>query len=148
MKVEVAYARPDVQVILEVEVAEGATVEEAIRRSGILERFPEIDLSAQKVGVFARVVPLSQTLREWDRVEIYRPLIADPKAARRRRARKDGANEDGPRKGGANKDGPRKEGARKEGARKQGAREPLANKRGTGQEGAGEAAPAAEKPAE
>ncbi|MFW5954688.1 MAG: RnfH family protein [Guyparkeria sp.] len=89
MKVEVAYARPDVQVILEVDVPEGATVEEAIRKSGVLERFPEIDLSSQKVGIFGKVAPLSQALREWDRVEIYRPLIADPKAARRQRARRD-----------------------------------------------------------
>ncbi|MFI9651165.1 RnfH family protein [Guyparkeria halopsychrophila] len=87
--------------LLEVDVAEGATVEEAIRRSGILERFPEIDLSKQKVGVFAKVAPLSQVLREWDRVEIYRPLIADPKAARRQRAQKDGARarNDGARAG-------------------------------------------------
>lgn len=99
MKVEVAYARPDVQMLLEVDVAERATVEEAIRRSGILERFPEIDLSQQKVGVFAKVVPLSQALREWDRVEIYRPLIADPKAARRQRAQKDGARKDEARPG-------------------------------------------------
>ncbi len=99
MKVEVAYARPDVQMILEVDVAEGTTVEEAIRLSGILERFPEIDLSKQKVGVFAKVAPLSQALREWDRVEIYRPLIADPKAARRQRAQEDGARKDGSKKG-------------------------------------------------
>lgn len=100
MKVEVAYARPDVQVILEVDVPEGATVEEAIRRSGILERFPEIDLSSQKVGVFAKVAPLSQPLREWDRVEIYRPLIADPKAARRQRAQKDSARKEGSKREG------------------------------------------------
>ncbi|WP_322522007.1 RnfH family protein [Guyparkeria halophila] len=98
MKAEVAYARPDVQLILEVDVAEGASVEEAIRLSGILERFPEIDLSNQKVGVFAKVAPLSQALREWDRVEIYRPLIADPKAARRQRAQEDGARKDGAKK--------------------------------------------------
>ncbi|MFO7809643.1 RnfH family protein [Guyparkeria sp.] len=98
MKVEVAYARPDVQLILEVDVTEGATVEEAIRLSGILERFPEIDLSKQKVGVFAKVAPLSQALREWDRVEIYRPLIADPKAARRQRAQEDVARKDGAKK--------------------------------------------------
>lgn len=90
MKVEVAYARPDVQIILEVDVPEGATVEEAIRKSGVLDRFPEIDLSNQKVGIFGKVAPLSQQMREWDRVEIYRPLIADPKAARRQRAKKDG----------------------------------------------------------
>lgn len=101
MKVEVAYARPDVQLILEVDVAEGATVEEAIRLSGILERFPEIDLSKQKVGVFAKVVPLSQALHDWDRVEIYRPLIADPKAARRQRAQEDGARKDEAKKDGA-----------------------------------------------
>lgn len=89
MRVEVAYARPDVQVILEVDVPEGATAEEAIRASGILERFPEIDLSEQKVGIFSKVAPLSKELREWDRVEIYRKLIADPKAARRQRAQKD-----------------------------------------------------------
>jgi len=90
VRVEVAYARPAVQVLLEVDVADGATVEEAIRKSGIIERFPEIDLASQKVGVFSKVAPLSQALREWDRVEIYRPLIADPKAARRERAQKDG----------------------------------------------------------
>jgi len=89
VKVEVAYARPDVQVILEVDVPEGATAEEAIRASDILERFPEIDLAKQKVGIFSKVAPLSKELREWDRVEIYRPLIADPKAARRQRAEKD-----------------------------------------------------------
>ncbi len=103
MKVEVAYARPDVQVILEVDVAEGTTAEEAVRSSGVLERFPEIDLSRQKIGVFGKVAPLSQTLREWDRVEIYRPLIADPKAARRQRAQKEGGGKIGPenRKAGA-----------------------------------------------
>jgi len=90
MRVEVAYAKPDVQVLLEQDVPEGATVEEAIRLSGILERFPEIDLSTQKVGVFGKVTPLTKTLQERDRVEIYRPLIADPKAARRQRAKKGG----------------------------------------------------------
>lgn len=89
MKAEVAYARPDVQVILEVDVPQGATAEEAIRASGILERFPEIDLAKQKVGIFSKVAPLSKELHEWDRVEIYRALIADPKAARRQRAQRD-----------------------------------------------------------
>jgi hypothetical protein len=93
MKVEVAYAKPEVQVLLEEEVPEGATIEEAIRRSGILERFPEIDLSTQKVGIFGKIAPLDKTLQERDRVEIYRPLIADPKAARRQRAKKDGQAE-------------------------------------------------------
>jgi len=88
MKVEVAYARPDVQILLEQDVPEGATVEEVIQLSGILARFPEIDLSKQKVGVFGKVAPLNKPLQERDRVEIYRPLIADPKAARRQRAKK------------------------------------------------------------
>lgn len=88
MKVEIAYARPDVQVILPLQVTEATTVETAIRRSGILERFPEIDLSQNKVGIFSKPCKLEQTLREGDRVEIYRPLIADPKESRRNRAAK------------------------------------------------------------
>ncbi len=85
--VEVAYARPDVQVLLPVELEAGATVEEAVRRSGVLERFPEIDLGGRnKVGIWGRVTRLNQPLRDGDRVEIYRPLIADPKEVRRQRA--------------------------------------------------------------
>ena len=85
--VEVAYARPDVQVLLPVELEPGATVEEAVRRSGVLERFPEIDLGGRnKVGIWGKVTKLTQPLRDGDRVEIYRPLIADPKEVRRRRA--------------------------------------------------------------
>ena len=84
--VEVAFALPDQQVILETEVADGSTVEEVIRASGILEQFPEIDLSANKVGVFGKISKLSNTVRSRDRVEIYRPLIADPKEVRKKRA--------------------------------------------------------------
>ena len=84
--VEVAYALPDRQTLLRLEVPEGTTVEEAIRRSGILERHPEIDLEGSKIGIFAKPVPASRVLREGDRVEIYRPLIADPKAVRKQRA--------------------------------------------------------------
>lgn len=86
MKVEVAYARPDEQVILSLEVGDGATLETAIQQSGILERFPEIDLKTNKVGVFGKLSKLDAALREGDRVEIYRPLIADPKAIRKQRA--------------------------------------------------------------
>lgn len=86
MRIEVAYARPDEQVILELEVEESVTVEEAIRRSGILDRFPEIDLQVNKVGVFSKLTGLDQGLQAGDRVEIYRKLIADPKQARRQRA--------------------------------------------------------------
>ena len=84
--VEVAYARPDEQVIVPLQMAAGATVEEAIRRSGVLDRFPEIDLAQAKVGVFGKVGRLDQVLGSGDRVEIYRPLIADPKEARKQRA--------------------------------------------------------------
>jgi len=85
-QVEVAYARPDVQVVVSVEVAEGATIREAIERSGLLERFPEIDLEAQRVGVFGKLSKLDASVQARDRVEIYRALIADPKEVRKQRA--------------------------------------------------------------
>ena len=85
-KVEVAYALPESQAILSLEVEEGTTVREAIERSGITERFPEIDLDKNKVGIFGKLTKLDQTLRPKDRVEIYRPLIADPKEVRKQRA--------------------------------------------------------------
>lgn len=84
--VEVAYAKPEEQLILPLEVEPDCTVEEAIRRSGMLERFPEIDLAGSKVGVFGKLTQLTATLNPGDRVEIYRPLIADPKEARKKRA--------------------------------------------------------------
>lgn len=84
--VEVAYALPDRQVILTVFVPEGATAQQAIEQSGILVAFPEVDLAKNKIGIFSRLVPLTQPVQAQDRVEIYRPLIADPKAARRERA--------------------------------------------------------------
>ncbi len=84
--VEVVFALPEQQPILRVQLAEGATVEDAIRASGVLDNFPEIDLSTNKVGIFSKLVKLDETVRDRDRVEIYRPLIADPKAVRRKRA--------------------------------------------------------------
>ncbi len=86
IQVEVAYALPDQQIILPVKVQESCTVEEAIQRSGILERFPEIQLAQTKVGIFSKLTKLDSILRDKDRVEIYRPLIADPKEVRRKRA--------------------------------------------------------------
>lgn len=86
IQVEVAYALPDQQVILTLNVPVGTNVEESIKRSGILERFPEIDLTQNKVGVFSKLTKLDALLRNKDRVEIYRPLIADPKEVRRKRA--------------------------------------------------------------
>ena len=84
--VEVTYALPEQQPLLQVQVNESATVEDAIKASGLLEKFPEIDLSKNKVGIFSKLVKLGDAVRDKDRVEIYRPLIADPKEVRRKRA--------------------------------------------------------------
>lgn len=84
--VEVAYASIDRQVILTVDWKQGLLVEQAIQSSGILTLFPEIDLTLNKVGIFAKVCQLQQSLRRGDRIEIYRPLMIDPKQARRLRA--------------------------------------------------------------
>lgn len=83
IRVEVAYARPDRQVIIPVEVPEDATLEQALILSRIQERCPEIDLVTAEVGIFAKLSKLSSRLRPGDRIEIYRPLIADPKLARK-----------------------------------------------------------------
>ena len=88
MRIEIAYAKPQEQIILSLEIDEETTVETAIRQSGLLQRYAEIDLEKNKVGIFGKVCKLEQTLREGDRVEVYRPLIADPKEARRSRAAK------------------------------------------------------------
>ena len=84
--VEVAYALAEKQLILGLDVAPDATLEEVIRASGILDKFPEIDLGKNKVGVFGKPGKLGDTLHAGDRVEIYRPLIADPKEVRKQRA--------------------------------------------------------------
>jgi putative ubiquitin-RnfH superfamily antitoxin RatB of RatAB toxin-antitoxin module len=86
ISVEVAYARPDKQLILPVQVAEGSTAAEAVAHSGIREHFPEIELENLKLGIFGKLTKTTTALRAGDRVEIYRPLIADPKEVRRRRA--------------------------------------------------------------
>ena len=86
--IEVIYALPEEQILYSLDVEQGATVEQAIKLSGILEKYPEIDLAKNKVGVFGKATKLDQALRDKDRVEIYRPLIADPKESRRKRAEK------------------------------------------------------------
>jgi putative ubiquitin-RnfH superfamily antitoxin RatB of RatAB toxin-antitoxin module len=86
IEVEVAFARPDTQLIISVEVSPDATVEEVIKASGIMDKFPEIDLGVNKVGIFGKLTKLGNTLRQGDRIEIYRKLIADPKEVRRQRA--------------------------------------------------------------
>jgi putative ubiquitin-RnfH superfamily antitoxin RatB of RatAB toxin-antitoxin module len=84
--VEVVYATPTRQEIIEVSVRPGKTVEQVIRASNLLTRFPEIDLTRQRVGIFGVIAHLQDAVHDGDRVEIYRPLVADPKEARRVRA--------------------------------------------------------------
>lgn len=88
IKVEVAYAAPHSQEIVELEVKEGITVEEAIVQSKIKDLYPEIDLEQNKVGIFGKLNKLDYVLKPGDRIEIYRPLIADPKEMRKQRAEK------------------------------------------------------------
>jgi len=88
LRVDVVYAKPDIQIVIELKMPPGTTVTQAIRRSGLLERFPEIDLEKHGVGVFGELAGLNDSLRDGDRVEIYRPLLADPKVTRRARAAK------------------------------------------------------------
>lgn len=82
--VSVAYADPDKHVWLNVQVAQGVTVRDAIEQSGLLERFPSIDLNTQKVGIFGKLTKLDAPVNEGDRIEVYRPIIADPKKVPRR----------------------------------------------------------------
>ena len=84
--IEVAYALPHKQLIIPIKVKQGTTAEEAINTSGIIKKFPEIDLNVNQIGIFGKLSQKDHVLRERDRVEIYRPLIADPKEIRRQRA--------------------------------------------------------------
>jgi len=85
LKVQVCYASEGVQFLRELQVEPGTTLEQAVRLSGVLTATPEIDLDKMVVGIYAKKKTLDTVLRAHDRVEIYRPLIADPKNARRRR---------------------------------------------------------------
>ncbi|MCK6375181.1 MAG: RnfH family protein [Zoogloea sp.] len=84
MQIGVAYSEPGNQIWVTIEVPDTATVTDAIKRSGILDQFPHIDLTKQKVGVFGRLVKPDAALRPGDRVEIYRGIIADPETVPRR----------------------------------------------------------------
>jgi len=86
INVEVAYALPNEQILLAQQVPEGTTVIDAIRSSGVLDKHPEIDLNINKLGIFGKLAKADAVLRDRDRIEIYRPLIADPKEVRRKRA--------------------------------------------------------------
>lgn len=100
IEVEVAYARPDRQRIVRLTVPRGTTLMEAVQRSGITELFPEIDLGAAEVGIFGKVEKhRDRVLRALDRVEIYRPLLIDPKVKRAERAAAQRARASGGRSG-------------------------------------------------
>lgn len=88
INIELIYALPNEQDLITIMVDADSTVESAIKESGILARYPAIDLAVNKVGIFSKAVKLNETLREGDRIEIYRPLIADPKEARKKKALK------------------------------------------------------------
>lgn len=86
MQIEVVYARPERPCCISLNLPVGATVEQALNRSGLLSHCPEIDLTRNKVGIFGQITSLKQPLAPGDRVEVYRPLLCDPKDIRRRRA--------------------------------------------------------------
>jgi len=84
MNIGIAYADKFKQVWLKLDVPAGSTVHQAIEKSGLLEQFPEIDLDRQKIGIFGKITRLDTLLEEGNRVEIYRPIIADPETVERR----------------------------------------------------------------
>jgi putative ubiquitin-RnfH superfamily antitoxin RatB of RatAB toxin-antitoxin module len=84
--IEVVYALPGEQILFRQQLPEGVSVAEAVRLCGILDKYPEIDLAASKLGIFGKLARPDTVLRDRDRVEIYRPLIADPREVRRKRA--------------------------------------------------------------
>lgn len=83
MNVGIVYGTSVKQIWLKMEVPDGSTVQEAIHLSGILEQFPEIDLETQKVGIFGKISKLDKVLENGERVEIYRPITADPETVER-----------------------------------------------------------------
>lgn len=94
MQIGVCYAHAEQQVWMRLDVPENIRVEEAILKSGILKRFPEIDLKKQKVGIFGKLVKLDAEVKEGDRIEIYRPITADLKTVKRRKFADDDEDDD------------------------------------------------------
>lgn len=86
MQIEVVYALPTKSESVKLDLADGSTVLQAVQASGLLERYPEIDVKKNKFGIYAKLAKADAALRDRDRVEIYRPLIADPKEVRKQRA--------------------------------------------------------------
>ena len=86
LSIEIAYALPQKQELVQLKLPVGSTVQQAVEASGLKQKHPEIDLAKNKVGIFGKLSKLDTPLRDRDRVEIYRPLIADPKEVRKKRA--------------------------------------------------------------
>jgi putative ubiquitin-RnfH superfamily antitoxin RatB of RatAB toxin-antitoxin module len=86
IQLEITYAKPERQEIISLKLPVGSTIQQAIEASGLLQRHPEIDLAKAKVGIYGKLSRMDTVVRERDRVEIYRPLIADPKEVRKQRA--------------------------------------------------------------
>ena len=86
MNVGVCYAQADRQIWLKIDVPENSTIAEVIEISGVLSQYPEINLENQKVGIFGKISKLDTTVKDGDRVEIYRKITADPQQVQRRRA--------------------------------------------------------------
>ena len=86
INIEVVYALANEQILLKRSMPTGTTVTEAIQASGVLDKHPEIDLANNKLGIFGKLTKADAVVRDKDRIEIYRPLIADPKEVRRKRA--------------------------------------------------------------
>lgn len=86
INIEVCYALPGQQALVSVKLPAGATLQQALEASGLLDKHPEIDLKKNKFGIYAKLSKPDTVLRDRDRVEIYRPLIADPKEVRKQRA--------------------------------------------------------------
>ncbi len=89
MRISIAYADPEAQFWHKLNLPDGATVRDAIEKSGVLGKYPQIDLEKQKVGVFGKVATLDTALNEGDRVEIYRGIIVDPRSVPRKSGAKD-----------------------------------------------------------
>jgi hypothetical protein len=88
IKIEIAYATPTSQHLIALEIEQPSTIAQAIQQSGLLTLYPEINLAQQKVGIFSQFCTLDDYVKAGDRIEIYRPLLIDPKEARRARAKK------------------------------------------------------------
>ena len=84
--IQLCYALPDKAVVIDLDIEAGCTLEEVIGKSGVMAQFPEIDLTQNKIGIYGKLQPLDTVARDGDRIEIYRPLQADPMESRRRRA--------------------------------------------------------------